>query len=100
MLSCDETVPSSSSSSSSCRRLRVVYGAEVSGRMSIDRRTALNLELICNARRSDNYNDGDTDDAFGDAPDSSSTHSLIVECSGSQKESLFGSINNTKTVGR
>jgi hypothetical protein len=32
--------------------------------------------------------------------ESSSTHSMIVECSGSQKESLFGSINNTKTVGR
>ena len=48
----------------SCRRLRVVYGTEVSGRMSIDRRTALNLELICNARRSGNYTDDDDDDAF------------------------------------
>lgn len=48
--------------------LRVEYCTSSVGRMSIDRRTAINLELISNLR------------------------------SGSQKESLFGAINHTKTV--
>lgn len=48
--------------------LRVDYCTSVVGRMSIDRRTAINLELISNLR------------------------------TGSQKESLFGAINFTKTV--
>lgn len=48
--------------------LRVEYCTSSVGRMSIDRRTAINLELISNLR------------------------------SGGQKESLFGAINYTKTV--
>ena len=48
--------------------LRIVYCSSQRGRMVIDRRTAINLELISNAR------------------------------SGSQKDSLFGAINYTKTV--
>lgn len=48
--------------------VRIVYCSSTRGRMAIDRRTAINLELITNAR------------------------------TGSQKESLFGAINYTKTV--
>lgn len=48
--------------------LRVEYGTSCSSRMNLDRRTAVNLELICNAK------------------------------TGKQKESLFGVINYTKTV--
>ena len=48
--------------------LRIEYCSSVVGRMNIDSRTAVNLELICNARN------------------------------GSQKESLFGAINFTRTV--
>ena len=48
--------------------LRVEYCTSTVGRMSIDRRTAINLELISNLKN------------------------------GSQKESLFGAVNYTKTV--
>lgn len=48
--------------------LRVEYGSTCATTMNLDRRTAINLELICNAK------------------------------TGKQKESLFGVINNTKTV--
>ena len=48
--------------------LRVEYGSTCATTMNLDRRTAINLELICNAK------------------------------TGKQKDSLFGVINNTKTV--
>eukprot|EP01035_Chromulina_nebulosa_P021418 gene21418-27744_t len=57
-----------SGSAFAAHSLRVEYGSTCATTMNLDRRTAINLELICNAK------------------------------TGKQKESLFGVINNTKTV--
>lgn len=61
-------VENCSGSTFASNSLRVEYGATSSVRMNVDRRTAINLELICNAK------------------------------TGKQKESLFGVINHTKTA--